>query len=54
MIIQKFISYLMFWKKDKTDNGTSFNLKMMHRINKISILMFIIALLIMLYKFVIR
>jgi hypothetical protein len=27
---------------------------MMHRINKISILMFIIALLIMLYKFVIR
>jgi len=51
MIIQKIISYITFWKKTDADAPQSFNLKMMHGINKISILMFIAAIIIMIIKF---
>ena len=53
MILKKFLSYITFWKGNQNDGDASFNLKMMHRINKISILMFLIAILIMIVKFVI-
>ena len=47
---RKFLSYIMFWKKDqnKTDN---FNLKMMHGINRISIFMFLIAMVVLIIRF---
>jgi len=51
MIIKKFISYITFWKKPEPGAPHSFNLKMMHGINKISILMFLIAVVIMIIKF---
>jgi hypothetical protein len=51
MIIKKFISYITFWKKPESGAPHSFNLKMMHGINKISILMFLIAVVIMIIKF---
>jgi len=46
---QKFLSYIFFWRKgqNKTDN---FYLKMMHGINRISIWMFIIAMVILAVK----
>lgn len=47
---QKFLSYITFWKK--SDNKTeNFNLKMMHGINRISILMFLVALIVLIIRF---
>jgi hypothetical protein len=51
MIIKKFASYITFWKKPAPGAPHSFNLKMMHGINKISILMFLIGVIIMIIKF---
>jgi hypothetical protein len=51
MIIKKFVSYITFWKKPAPGDPHSFNLKMMHGINKISILMFLIGVIIMIIKF---
>lgn len=50
---QKFMSYLMFWKKDqnKTDNK---NLKLMHGINRISILMFLVAIIVIIVKLALK
>jgi hypothetical protein len=50
---RKFLSYITFWRKDqnKTEN---FNLRMMHRINRISILMFLIALIVLVVRFATR
>ncbi len=53
MILKKFLRYLLFWKKDEEVPNPTFNLKVMHGINKISILIFLIALVIMFIKFVI-
>jgi hypothetical protein len=49
--LQKFVSYITFWKPRPADEPSSFNLKMMHGINRISILMFIIAIIVMIIKF---
>jgi len=48
----KFWSYLKFWEKASPDSPSSFNLKIMHGINKISILMFVIALFVIIYRLV--
>ena len=50
MVFRKIWSYLTFNKKENNSQG-NFNLKMMHGINKLSILMFIVALIIMIIKF---
>jgi hypothetical protein len=44
---------MMFWKKNqnKTDN---FNLRMMHGINRISILMFLVAMIVLIIRFIVR
>ncbi|HYG15527.1 MAG TPA: DUF6728 family protein [Bacteroidia bacterium] len=50
---RKFLSYITFWKKgqNKTD---SFNLRVMHGINRISILMFLVAMIILIFRYIIR
>ena len=48
---RKIISYITFKKQDGPANGSNgFNLKAMHTINKISILMFIFGLAVLAYK----
>jgi hypothetical protein len=49
--LTKIGSYIAFWKKQPTDEPSSFNLKMMHGINRISILMFLFALIVMIYRY---
>lgn len=51
MLLQKFLSYITFWKKRPADDASSFNLRMMHGINRISILMFILAVIVMLVRY---
>lgn len=53
MIFKKLLSYLLFWKKQETSDGKkpSVYLRMMHGINKISILMFLIAIIVMLVRY---
>lgn len=46
---KKIIGYITF-RKPKPDDPTSFNLKVMHGINKISIFMFLICLIILMVK----
>ncbi|MBP6303664.1 MAG: hypothetical protein KBB37_10430 [Bacteroidia bacterium] len=41
-MIKKFIGYMLFWKK--TEPVTNSNLRMMHGINRISILLFLFAI----------
>ncbi|MFM7764158.1 MAG: DUF6728 family protein [Sphingomonadales bacterium] len=48
MIIKKFLSYLTFRKQD---GPKSSYLSMMHGINRISIIMFLIAVIVMLVRF---
>ncbi|MEY4003448.1 MAG: hypothetical protein RIT07_1490 [Bacteroidota bacterium] len=48
MIVKKLISYLTFRKQE---GPKSSYLKMMHGINRISILMFLIAVIVMLVRF---
>lgn len=50
MIIKKFFSYLAFWKKPEPGAPDSFNLRMMHGINKISIVMFLFALVVIIIR----
>lgn len=52
MILKKFLSYLMFWKKQPNPGGEpqSSYLKMMHGINKISIIMFIFCICVIIYR----
>lgn len=56
MIWRKFLSYLLFWKKQQDPGGEpqSSYLKMMHGINKLSILMFIICICVIIYRLFIR
>ena len=49
MIFQKLISYLTFRKQ--TEAKSTFNLRMMHGMNRISILMFVIALIVIIVRF---
>lgn len=49
---KKILNYIAFWKKTETDNPSSFNLKVMHGINRISILMFIIAIIVIIFRLV--
>lgn len=51
-MLQKFIGYLKFWEKDKDVDSNNFNLKVMHGINKISIFIFLIAVIIIIIKYV--
>jgi hypothetical protein len=48
MILKKFLSYLTFRKQE---GPKSSYLKMMHGINRISILMFLVAVIVMLVRF---
>ncbi|MFN5217531.1 MAG: DUF6728 family protein [Sphingomonadales bacterium] len=48
MIIKKLVSYLTFRKQE---GPSSSYLKMMHGINRISILMFLVAVVVMLVRF---
>lgn len=43
-----------FFRKKDPDRPSNFNLKMMHGINKISIIMFLIALTVMIVRFITR
>jgi hypothetical protein len=49
MIFQKLISYLTFRKQNEVKSN--FNLRMMHGMNRISILMFAIALIVIFVRF---
>ncbi|MDP1727510.1 MAG: hypothetical protein Q8M15_12055 [Bacteroidota bacterium] len=51
-MLNKFISYLKFWKKAPADSSSSFNLKVMHGINRISILLFLFALMVIIFRLV--
>jgi hypothetical protein len=53
MMRKKIISYLTFWKKDEANETASFNLKAMHKINKISIFMFLLAVVFLLVRYLI-
>ncbi len=46
---KKILGYITF-RKPGPDEPTSFNLKVMHGINKVSIFMFLIALILMMVK----
>ena len=48
-VLQKFLMYLGFRKPDP-EAPSSFNLKLMHGINKISILVFFVAIIIFIIK----
>jgi len=50
MLLRKIWSYLTFSKQQNKEKG-NVNLKMMHGINRISIFMFIVALIIIIIKF---
>jgi hypothetical protein len=52
-MVQKFLSYITFWKKDESANSGNFNLKIMHGINKISIFMFLLAVIFLVIKYMI-
>ena len=53
MMIKKIVSYLTFWKKDEANKTANFNLKAMHKINKISIFMFLLAVVFIIVKYLI-
>jgi hypothetical protein len=50
MIFKKIASYLMF-KKQGNGEKQNLNLRVMHGINRISILMFLMAIIVMFVKF---
>lgn len=53
-MLEKFLSYVTFWKQSEdAATKSSFNLRMMHRINRISILMFLLAVVFMAVKYLI-
>lgn len=53
MMLEKFLSYIAFWKKRPAGEKVSLNLRMMHGINRISILLFILAVIFMIFKYLI-
>lgn len=52
MIFKKIISYLTFRKQE--GSSTNLNLKMMHGMNRISILMFAVAMGLILVKYILK
>jgi|DEB19_MinimDraft_2_1074335.scaffolds.fasta_scaffold185480_1 hypothetical protein len=52
-MIKKIVTYLTFWKKDEANKSANFNVKVMHKINKISIFMFLIAIVFLLVRYLI-
>ena len=50
--IKEVLTY--FFRKKDPSRPSNFNLKMMHGINKISILIFLVALIIIISRFIIR
>ena len=52
-MIKKIVTYLTFWKKDESNKSANFNVKVMHKINKISIFMFLIAIVFLLVRYLI-
>ncbi len=52
IMLQKFIYYIAFWRKREADSSSSINLKLMHGMNRISILMFLIAIIVLIIKYV--
>ncbi|MFZ4798367.1 MAG: DUF6728 family protein [Bacteroidia bacterium] len=52
-MIKKIASYLTFWKGEEADKSASFNLKVMHKINKISIFMFLAAIIFIVVRYLI-
>ncbi|MFN4083390.1 MAG: DUF6728 family protein [Bacteroidia bacterium] len=50
-MIKKFIQYLTFWRKNDTDTSSSINLRIMHGINRISILMFLFAMIVLIIRY---
>jgi hypothetical protein len=50
-MIKKIVTYLTFWKKDEANKTENFNLKVMHKINKISIFMFLIAIVFLVIRY---
>lgn len=53
MIWKKILSYILFWKKQPSPNGEkqSSYLRMMHGINKLTILIFLIGICVMIYRY---
>ncbi len=51
-MFNKFLSYLMFWRKQPADSPSSFNLKVMHGINRISIYLFLFAIIVIIVRLV--
>ncbi len=52
LMIKKFISYITFWKKPDVNAPTSFNLRVMHGINRISILIFLVAIIVIVVRLI--
>lgn len=50
-MIKKIASYLTFWKVEEANKTSNFNLKVMHKINKISIFMFLAAIIFIVIKY---
>lgn len=50
-MLKKFLFYITFWKKRNPDEPSSGYLRMMHGINRISILMFIVAVIVMIFRY---
>lgn len=50
LVLKKIWSYITFWKKSEKESNL--NLRVMHGINRISILMFIIILFVMLFRYI--
>jgi hypothetical protein len=52
MIFKKIMSYLTFKKQVEQGQKASFNLRAMHGMNRISILMFFVAIIVMIIKII--
>lgn len=52
MIFKKILSYLTFRKQE--GSSTNINLRVMHGMNRISILMFAVALCVMLVRYILK
>ncbi|MFI5221293.1 MAG: DUF6728 family protein [Bacteroidia bacterium] len=51
LLFQKFLFYIRFWRKRGADEPTSVYLKMMHGMNRISILLFIVAVIVIIVRY---
>lgn len=51
LVLRKLLSYILFWQKSKDPKKKNVNLKVMHGINKISIVMFLVGVVVIIFKF---